>query len=511
MRKYINTPGILLLFILIGAAAVRLYGLASESLWIDEALSVQTAKNILTWLTDVNLYLDKCMERNPPFYFIFLHYWMLLFGSSEFSIRLPSVIFGILSVYTIYNVTALLYDRRSALTASFIAAFTISFVYYSQEARPYGLLILMSVLSYLFFVKAYAENNYFYRVLWVITNILLLYTHVFGIFIIFAQNTFFFTRLVRKERGNVIKTPQWAVMQLIVLLSFLPWIFILKEQASYLHIGGWHSRPTLSTLSFLLWMFTGFRPLTLLLIILPFISLFSNKSNYEINKEKIKSGNKENDEKTSKRTFGNGDSLFLLMSWLLLVIFMPFVYSLFFQPIFKSRYALCAAPALFIAASGGIWTLKKKLPAVLLLAVVFIIFIFNYNIYLKTQDKDPWREVVSWLELAAQPHDVVVITSGFCKDTIYDYYAKRTDLDVIPFPPELSEMRAVEITKDPVITKKHCKELLNITNSRKRVWLLMAHHGDPRFTLVRYLEGSGYKIQFHRKYSSRIELFLAER
>jgi uncharacterized membrane protein len=51
-------------------------------------------------LTDVNGVLRKNVHM--PFYFYLMPYWLRLFGTSEWVLRLPSVIFGVLAVALIF-------------------------------------------------------------------------------------------------------------------------------------------------------------------------------------------------------------------------------------------------------------------------------------------------------------------------------------------------------------------------------------------------------------------------
>ncbi|MGB9588125.1 MAG: hypothetical protein ACPL7O_08095, partial [Armatimonadota bacterium] len=71
------------------AGVLRLYHLGTESLWIDEGYSLRDASSHYSF-TDVR-----------PLYFRLLSFWMV-FGKSEAWLRLPSAIFGILSVALLY-------------------------------------------------------------------------------------------------------------------------------------------------------------------------------------------------------------------------------------------------------------------------------------------------------------------------------------------------------------------------------------------------------------------------
>ena len=74
---------VLLLFLIFGAGVLlRIYELGAESLWLDEAVSVSYSKGSLSSILDYPL-----ARNNPPFYWILLHFWIGLFGTSEAALR----------------------------------------------------------------------------------------------------------------------------------------------------------------------------------------------------------------------------------------------------------------------------------------------------------------------------------------------------------------------------------------------------------------------------------------
>src|SRR3989344_6295774 len=84
-----------LVCILLLGGALRFFHLGQESLWVDEALTVHHAlsKNYTEFID-----LISATEAAPPGHYLFLHYWMQWFGSSEFSVRFPSAVFSTISI-----------------------------------------------------------------------------------------------------------------------------------------------------------------------------------------------------------------------------------------------------------------------------------------------------------------------------------------------------------------------------------------------------------------------------
>ena len=80
------------------AAATRIYQLGHASLWFDESTTILMAR--LPWST---LWVTA-YDPTPPLYYSVIKV-LLNFGHSEFLLRLPSVIFAVLTVAIIYITT----------------------------------------------------------------------------------------------------------------------------------------------------------------------------------------------------------------------------------------------------------------------------------------------------------------------------------------------------------------------------------------------------------------------
>lgn len=107
----------LLAIILIGLF-LRVYHLQTQSIWFDEAFSVFESKMSLPQLVET----VASVENSPPLYFVFLHYWMMIFGSSESAVRFLSALFGVLAIPVIYLVGRQLFNEEVGLLSAFILA-----------------------------------------------------------------------------------------------------------------------------------------------------------------------------------------------------------------------------------------------------------------------------------------------------------------------------------------------------------------------------------------------------
>jgi hypothetical protein len=132
---------------------LRLVMLTHQSLWWDEGYSLYYSGTDSIQATFHRLASTNSSERFQPLYFLILNIWRNIFGDSVSSLRLLSVLFGSAFLVVTYRLAIRLYDRSHAIWALLAAAFSAYAVYYSQETRPYALLMLLSALHLLAFVK----------------------------------------------------------------------------------------------------------------------------------------------------------------------------------------------------------------------------------------------------------------------------------------------------------------------------------------------------------------------
>lgn len=128
---------------------LRLFRLANQSFWIDEIVSITTARGPLS-----GIYERSALSSNsPPTYFLLLR---LLVGDSgtdlEFRARLLSVVAGAVSVPVFIGVVFLWRQQRgTALLAGLLLAFNPLHLWYSQEVRGYAIMLLFGLLALLSF------------------------------------------------------------------------------------------------------------------------------------------------------------------------------------------------------------------------------------------------------------------------------------------------------------------------------------------------------------------------
>jgi 4-amino-4-deoxy-L-arabinose transferase-like glycosyltransferase len=160
-------------------AALRLFDLAQNSLWIDEYASLATARAPLANVAQAAIG-DHAL--NPPLYFWILHLTINTLGDGEIAIRLPSAVAGVLTTPLVWLLAREV--TRSTWVANlsaFLLALNPLHLWYSQEARPYALLLCFTAAALACLAKALRTDTGWWWTAFALTSALSLLTHVFGV------------------------------------------------------------------------------------------------------------------------------------------------------------------------------------------------------------------------------------------------------------------------------------------------------------------------------------------
>src|SRR5206468_11333453 len=128
-------------------AALRLWRIGHQSYWLDEAFTANIARRDFGGMLDG----VRHTESTPPLYYVLAWAWERVFGWHEAGLRSLSALFGVAAVPAAYAAARERFSHRAALLAAALFAVNPYFVWYSQEARAYALLVLLCTLPLLFF------------------------------------------------------------------------------------------------------------------------------------------------------------------------------------------------------------------------------------------------------------------------------------------------------------------------------------------------------------------------
>jgi uncharacterized membrane protein len=207
---------------LLMALLLRLYHLSSQSIWIDEMLTLFWSGIIAPLIP-----MDIFGNLHSPLHSIIMFLWTRLAGQSEFALRLPSVIFSVLSLIAIYRLILRLSGSRTALVALAVITLSPFHIWYAQEARNYSMLLFFSALSFDSFLSLLSEpnrNNFGKYVLFTFAAFL---SNLSMAFVVIVQDVFFLISPRRLSFRNL------ALAHVFLALLLVPWIVGVFQKVEF--------------------------------------------------------------------------------------------------------------------------------------------------------------------------------------------------------------------------------------------------------------------------------------
>jgi uncharacterized membrane protein len=147
--------------------------------WIDEGLSIGIARHGLFEIPGV-----LRQDGSPPLYYVLLHFWTAIFGTTEHATHALSLVFSMAVIPAGMWAAWSLFGRRAALLTGVICAGSPFLTAYAQETRMYSLLVLLSVLCTTCFLHAFVNRRRNYLPWFAITLVAMLYTHLWSAFFV---------------------------------------------------------------------------------------------------------------------------------------------------------------------------------------------------------------------------------------------------------------------------------------------------------------------------------------
>lgn len=383
-------------------ALVKGIFLSTNSLAGDEPFSIYHAqmhvRDIIALLSTGN---------NPPLYEILMHFWIKLFGISEFAVRVPSLLFSCVTVLFIYKIGKTYFANRIGIYTGLIFIFSNYHIFFAHEARVYALLGMLSVLSmyyYLHILRHCTATDLGHKspqvalIILVVVNTLLIYAHYFGFFILIVQGLFFF---LHKPLVKKYWVPFLGTIMLISLL-YSPNIYVLFHRFidSSSH-GTWVTPPTgIESIYNMLRQLTNepvVTVLSLMIFLVASIKLLTKR-------------------KTTNFTLYHT----LIVFWFTFIFFFMFGIS-YFIPMFMDRYLMTAAVGfcMLVSLAADFIISHPKYRYVLPL---LIIGLFVVTCKPKLSNERNVRNAVATVKKLQNPESLVVISPAhFAVDFVYYY------------------------------------------------------------------------------------------
>lgn len=227
----------LLLAMVVGgvlAIAAVLRFLTESDLWLDEALTVNIAKLPLSELTRALRH-----DGAPPLYFVLLHTWMRVFGTSDVAARALSGLLGLAMLPLAYLAGRRLGGtdpsrrRWVAWSAALVVAASPYAIRYSTEARMYVLAMVLVLLGYLAMWRAVERGTVGALVGVALVTAALLYTQYWSLFLIGVVGLVQLWRAFRTSGPPRENAARIVGAILLGGVLFLPWLSVFEFQMQH--------------------------------------------------------------------------------------------------------------------------------------------------------------------------------------------------------------------------------------------------------------------------------------
>lgn len=432
----LRPAGILALITAVGAA-VRFYGLAGASYWVDEVYSVTVRAEMP--LAE----LITAAEPHPPLHYLLLKYWMMAFGQGEFATRALSALFGIGAIIAMYFLCKELFNQSAGYIGAALLALSTFHIHASQTIRMYEQLTFFTIISLYFMLHVLDDGGYKNCALYTVSSIGVLFTHLFGGFVILAQNFYVLGLLLADSESRWRRLKRWLGTEGLISAVYLSFLLTvlrpqLRAKASGSSKAGWITAPTLNDLKEGL-MAIGGAPFQYPIIN---YSLFSrNVSRLFLGLAIIalvlgtvrskRSGSVPTDRLVGGRITKTGGRGKLLGAGIFLCCFiLPFVLSFIVTPIFITRVLAPATVGVIVLLAGCIAMIRRDSVRVTVMVSLIVLSAGLVGVYHQTSTSEDWRAVSGYIQSDGETDSLILAEPSYGTKQL-TYYGTPSNSDMI--------------------------------------------------------------------------------
>lgn len=178
-------------------------------------------------------------DGSPPLYYMLLHFWIPIFGTSEYDTHALSLVFSTLTIPVGLWGGWKLFGRWAGIVTGILCAANPFLTIYAQETRQYSLVGLLSLLTTVFFLFVFVRRERRYIPFFAVSLVALLYTHLWAAFLVMA--TVVMVGVLGRRDRQILRDGLLGFG--LALLLYLPWIPTAIYQTQHT-AAPWASGPT---------------------------------------------------------------------------------------------------------------------------------------------------------------------------------------------------------------------------------------------------------------------------
>lgn len=432
------------------ALGVRAYRLDAQSVWFDDY-------NGLAYLGEPSLKAFLGALYGPyspnvehvPLYFIIEYFWGRCFGVSPTTVRLLSICFGLLTIPLVYLLGRDIFGRGAGLVGALCFALSPLHIFHDQGIRPYSLMVLLAAASVYALLRASRGQGSVWWVLNLAANILLLWTHLFGVFLLFAEGCFLLVFFRHKARRAVV----WIAVNALASLPCALWVRAMRSMAEsayefYRAPTGLHilydlvGDDAINVNGFLLPSETRWESLPagiagLLLgadrwLGYALVLFFCACTIWLLWKTLRLYRRPGSDER--RRNIENSGLLLMLV---FLPVFALAVLSYVWRPCIFPRYTLYSSLALYVIVGGAVQSIPRPFMKRLALAILVLLYGYQLALTVPATTRTNWVAAAEHVQADISPDDVIfagLASSGspYAALDIFRFHMGESEVPVLP-------------------------------------------------------------------------------
>lgn len=473
---------VLLFLIIVLALSMRVYNLNTPSINGDEGSTIFLSERPIAQI------LKSSEDVQPPLFYGLMHFWIALFGKSEFALRLLPVIFSILAIPVIYKLGKLLFNDKVGLFSAFVFAISQANIRFAQNLRNYSLVTFLTLLSFYFFYSYLSNPDRKKLILFIIASTLAIYTHYFAAFLLVAEFLFLIF-YYKKYRELFLKVFGSFVVIVILLLPLIPLILsqttiktefekavfeqdplarisitapdqnnlFLRISMIFFHFGSGFLEFNAKSVVFVSVFFLS-------LIVYSTSALSAVKSLYKQDREKL---------------------VLILLALIIPFVILSILWATRLIPFLTyARYFLYLSPIYYILIGAGIllgimnFDILKKPSHKKLVLGIFILLILGFNLvslqnYYKTDSqRENWRAAAPIINSKASTNEVISIYSGSYSFNLKTYLAKDMEIYTMPenFKVSGAAFSQIYSSSGPINNSNSCNPLKLLNKEITGIW-----------------------------------------
>ncbi|MDQ2905509.1 MAG: glycosyltransferase family 39 protein [Chloroflexota bacterium] len=417
------------------ALGLNLYRIGAPSLWFDEILSVERARQSLPVLWKI----VTTTQPNMALYYFFLHGWLnftALFGlhATEAVVRFPSAIFAAMASIVVFLLGRRFLGRVGGLTAAGLYVLNDLQLVYAQETRSYAMQLVLLCLAWyaLLIVLTTGRHQKRWLVCYVLAMTLSVYVHFFSLLLLFAQALALGALLLLptpwRERTRQRLRP--------LIVSLLSIGILVTPMLIASRVGSktdWIPIPNLKDVIHLFLTIGDDSPIYVFFLAV-FIALglavtmltFRSEGRRLLQRASFIRGG-DDTQITHYQQFL--PLALMLLCWLVVPIVASYVISQKSTHLFLSRYLVTVVPALFLLVGIGLVVIRWRIVKVVLVFCLLLFAMRYVPTYYASAQVEEWNTASHWLEQHYQSGDGMVCynTVQGCQVGIeYYFYAYPT-------------------------------------------------------------------------------------